>query len=281
MLPARHQHLGRCSSINHGSILPVVVPRQRGDSPVSALAGTLALGSRGRRVVNPRELRDTLRRRARRAGLDLGPDVLAAFERYYALLAKWNLKINLTAFSLEHDAEDHAIDRLLIEPVVASKHLSPNTVQAIDIGSGGGSPAIPMTIAVPRLQMRLVEAKTRKAVFLREAIRTLDLGRALVESARYEELLTRPDLHEAHDLITIRAVRVEPRTLMTLQAFLRPGGQIWLFRGSGGDDVVATLAPPIRWVATYPLIESLRSRLVVIEKTGGTRVGRASKSGIL
>lgn len=219
--------------------------------------------------MKTRELRDTLRRRARRAGLDLSSEVLSAFEAYFALLTKWNLKINLTAFSLEHDADDHAIDRLLIEPVVAAKHLQPSAVQAIDIGSGGGSPAIPMTIAVPRLQMRLVEAKTRKAVFLREAIRALDLGRAQVESARYEELLTRPDLHEAHDLLTIRAVRIEPRTLMTLQAFLKPGGQLWLFRGSGGDDVLAALTPPIRWTATYPLIESLRSRLVVIEKAAG------------
>ena len=134
-------------------------------------------------------------------------------------------------------------------------------MSAIDVGSGGGSPAIPLALATPRLHLRLVESKTRKAVFLREAIRDLGLGRAEVETTRFEELLARPELHEAMDLLTIRAVRVEPRTLVSLQAFLKPGGQLFLFRGPGGADVADALTPPLSWSATYPLIESLRSRL--------------------
>ena len=112
----------------------------------------------------------------------------------------------------------------------------------------------------------MVEAKTRKAVFLREAIRELQIGRAEVETSRFEELLARPELHEALDIVTVRAVRVEPRTLLSLQAFLRPGGQIFLFRGPGGADVAGAVTPPLAWQATYPLVESLRSRLVVLEK---------------
>jgi hypothetical protein len=59
-------------------------------------------------------------------------------------------------------------------------------------------------------------------------------------------------------------VRVEPRTLMSLQAFLRPGGQLFLFRGPAA--VVGASIPPLSWLATYPLVESLRSRLVVFSK---------------
>jgi 16S rRNA G527 N7-methylase RsmG len=112
----------------------------------------------------------------------------------------------------------------------------------------------------------MVEAKTRKSVFLREAVRSLGMNGADVVTARFEELLARPDLHEAHDLVTIRAVRVEPRVLLTLQAFAKPGGQIFLFRGSGHADPSEIVTPPLTWKATYPLIESLRSRLVVLEK---------------
>ena len=43
----------------------------------------------------------------------------------------------------------------------------------IDIGSGGGSPAIPLALAVPGLRLLMVESKTRKSVFLREAVRAL------------------------------------------------------------------------------------------------------------
>jgi len=112
----------------------------------------------------------------------------------------------------------------------------------------------------------MVEVKTRKAVFLREAVRDLALTDVVVETARFEELLSRPDLHESADVITVRAVRIEPRVLMTLQAFLKPGGQMFLFRGPGGGDLAESATPPLMWKATFPLLEALRSRLVVLEK---------------
>ena len=218
-----------------------------------------------------RELRDRIRRRARKAGINLTPELVDRLDRYYALLAKWNEKINLTSFGLPPGGEDHAVDRLLIEPVVAARHVALSAKTALDVGSGGGSPAIPLKIAAPQLALRLVESKTRKAVFLREAVRELGLREATVETSRFEELLSRPELHEALDLVTIRAVRVEPRTLVTLQAFLKPGGELFLFRGAGGANVADSVTPPLSWQATYPLIEELRSRLVVLRKTS---VGR-------
>lgn len=222
--------------------------------------------------MSVRELRDRIRRRARKAGVDLTPPLAESLERYYALLAKWNEKINLTSFRLPPGGADEGVDRLLVEPVVAARHVAPTAQTALDVGSGGGSPAIPLKLAAPHLNLRMVESKTRKAVFLREAVRELDLQGVEVETSRFEELLARPSFHEGFDLVTIRAVRVEPRTLVTLQAFLRPHGQLFLFRGPGGADVTDTVTPPLAWVATYPLIEELRSRLVVLTK--GT-VGRS------
>lgn len=216
--------------------------------------------------MRSRDLRDRLRRRAKRAGLELEQGLAEALETYYQLLAKWNAKINLTSFQLEPGGHDESVDRLLIEPVVAARHVPPEAQSVIDIGSGGGSPAIPLALALPRVSLRMVEAKTRKAVFLREALRELGMGRGQVETARFEELLARPELHEGLDVVTIRAVRVEPRTLVGLQAFLRPKGHLLLFRGPGGTDLVNSVAPPLIWKATYPLIDELRSRLVVLQK---------------
>ena len=111
----------------------------------------------------------------------------------------------------------------------------------------------------------MVESKTRKSAFLREAIRQLDLRESFVETRRYEELLALPTLHESMDVVTIRAVRVEAATLMGLQAFLRPGGMLFLFRGSG-DGGIDYIPPPLKLEAEDPLVESLRSRLVRIQK---------------
>jgi 16S rRNA (guanine527-N7)-methyltransferase len=192
-------------------------------------------------------------------------ELAAQLEVYYRLLATWNTKINLTGLTLSEVSPD-AVDRLLIEPIVAAKYVPGRTARMLDVGSGGGSPAIPLALAVPSVRLLMVESKTRKSVFLREAVRALSLKDAEVVTARFEELLARPDLHEAHDLVTVRAVRVEARVLLTLQAFAKPGGLLFLFRGSGTSDPSESVTPPLAWKATYPLIESLRSRLVVLEK---------------
>ena len=129
----------------------------------------------------------------------------------------------------------------------------------------GGSPAIPLALSLPEVRVLMVESKTRKSVFLREALRALALSRGDVVSSRYEELLTKPNLHEAHDLLTIRAVRIEARVLMSLQAFVRPGGEIFLFRTSATVPGPTAVTPPLSWKASFPLLEQA-STLVVLEK---------------
>jgi 16S rRNA (guanine527-N7)-methyltransferase len=215
--------------------------------------------------VTTREFQDRLLRRARRAGITVGPGLAVRLEIYFRLLENWNRKINLTGFNLSEPTPE-TLDRLLIEPLVAARHVPPGAARMLDVGSGGGSPAIPIALATPSIRLLMVESKTRKSVFLREAIRALALQGADVAASRYEELLTRPELHEAHDLVTIRAVRVEPRLLSNLQAFLKPGGFLFLFRGTTAADPAETVPPPLAWSATFPLLESLRSRLVLLEK---------------
>ena len=51
----------------------------------------------------------------------------------------------------------------------------------------------------------MVEVKVRKCAFLREVVRQLGLTRASVENCRLEELLSRSELHEATDVVTVRA----------------------------------------------------------------------------
>ncbi len=216
--------------------------------------------------MSTRELRERIRRRARHANLSVADEVVAGLERYYLLLAKWNSKVNLTAFRLSSTGDDEAVDRLLIEPLAAARHVPADAKSLLDAGSGGGSPAIPLKLALPRSSLRMVEVKTRKAVFLREAVRELGLQDTEVETSRFEELLARPELHESANIVSIRAVRVEPRVLTTLQAFLKPGGMLFLFRGPAGSQTVEAVTPPLLWKATFPLVDSLRSRLVVLEK---------------
>src|SRR5688500_5649917 len=134
-----------------------------------------------------RDTRSRILRRAARLDVPIAPPLAARLAVFLDLLLRWNRKINLTALS----NLDDSIDRLVIEPLAATRHIQPRSGRLIDLGSGGGSPAIPLALALPDLDLTMVEVKARKSAFLREAVRVLELRRALVENVRYEALLDR------------------------------------------------------------------------------------------
>lgn len=211
--------------------------------------------------MGKRDLATRLLKRAERARVALKLEAAEQLAAYVGMLQGWNSRINLTALA----DNDSGLDRLIIEPLIVARYL-PKAGSLIDIGSGGGSPALPLKILLPELSLRMVESKTRKGAFLRDAARQLGLRNVEVEVCRYEELLSRPELHETHNALTVRAVRLERKALRNLQAFVRPGGLLGLLRGDGVSDALRDVQPPLVWEATYPLVESLRSQLVVVRK---------------
>jgi 16S rRNA (guanine527-N7)-methyltransferase len=176
--------------------------------------------------------------RAAHAGVPVPAELAAALAAYVDFLAAWNRKINLTALPLE-PASDEAIDRLIVEPLVAVRHLRPEDRLAIDIGSGGGSPAIPMRLAAPALRFVLVEVKSRKAAFLRAVARELMLSNVEVENREAAELTSRRDLVGAADVVTMRAVRADASMMKTVQAALGTRGRLFWFGAPGSGGALA------------------------------------------
>jgi 16S rRNA (guanine527-N7)-methyltransferase len=211
--------------------------------------------------VGARDTRSRLLRRAAKADIPVAPPVADRLAAYLDLLLRWNRKINLTAL----ENLDEAIDRLLLEPLSAARHVRPSPGRLIDLGSGGGSPAIPLALALPALDLTMVEIKARKAAFLREAVRVLELPRTLVETVRFEELLDRNGHRGTYSVASIRAVRTDSSTLRQIAEFLAPDGLALLFRGPTGPDELPD-ADPLAWSGTYPLVEPLRSRLTVFRR---------------
>jgi 16S rRNA (guanine527-N7)-methyltransferase len=199
-------------------------------------------------------------RRAKRANLDPSIAQIAAHAEYLSLLSAWNARMNLTAL----DDRDEAVDRLILEPIAAARVLH-GAAAILDVGSGGGSPAIPLKVQVPHASLVMVESKIRKGAFLREAVRKLQLANVRVESRRFEELLTDASVHECCDVVTIRAVRIQTGTLVATQAFLKPGGRLALFRGPGEDALPGV--PMLTLESDESLVETLRSRLVILRKS--------------
>jgi 16S rRNA (guanine527-N7)-methyltransferase len=179
--------------------------------------------------VTSLEFKDQLARRAQRAKAPLTVPMLAPLEAYFRLLTRWNATINLTALPLDAPT-DETFDRLLVEPIAATKQIAESPAVWFDLGSGGGSPAIPMKIARPALELTMVESKARKSAFLREAIRELGLADADVAEGRFEDLADGAELGASADLVTVRAVRTDASLFEIAGRLLKNSGRLLLFR---------------------------------------------------
>lgn len=185
------------------------------------------------------EFRERLARRARRANAHLTIAMLEPLEIYFRLLTQWNATINLTSLPLDVPT-DETFDRLLVEPLAAARQVPDTSDVWFDLGSGGGSPAIPLKIARPALRLTMVESKTRKGAFLREAVRAVGLAQAIVENDRFENVARRAECASTAALVTVRAVKADSQLFETAGLLLGINGRLLLFRLSHDAEIDPT-----------------------------------------
>ncbi len=142
-------------------------------------------------------------------------------QQYAELLLEWNRSINLTGARTFDQVEALIADAGAM--VTASWT---GITSVIDIGSGGGLPAIPLAVAMPQVQFTLLEANARKIAFLEHVSGTLGLSNVVVAGGRAEELGHRADLREQFDRAISRAA-ARPEVLLELALpFVRTGGDL-------------------------------------------------------
>lgn len=216
--------------------------------------------------MNRAWFREALGRLADRAMVQLAAADVDQLEAYFALLFQWSATINLTGLPL-NPPTDQTIGRLLIEPLVAAKEIENVKRSWLDIGTGGGSPAIPIRIVRPALELTMVESRGRKAAFLAEVVRQLGLTSASVENSRFQDLVAEGSLTAFADLITVRAVRLDPSLLVGVQGLLRPRGRLFLFRTDTGAFGVPS---GFELEQAHHLDEAGSSQLLVLTKPPST-----------
>ena len=151
----------------------------------------------------------TMRAEIAKVERELGAAVLAShqerLEAYFSLLQRWGQRIRLTgtgagAELVWRHLPDALVAAALIDDLFSAGKGGPS-IRMLDVGSGGGLPALPLAILRPRLSMVMVEANQRKAAFLRNAVHELGLGeRVGVRDVRFEALAV-----EAFELVASRA----------------------------------------------------------------------------
>jgi 16S rRNA (guanine527-N7)-methyltransferase len=97
-----------------------------------------------------------------------------------------------------------------------------------DIGAGAGFPGLPLAVALPRSEVRLVESQARKCAFIERVEAAAAIDNAEAVCARVEEW---PEGIGAHDIVLARAVAPQPIVLEYAAPLLRLGGALVDWRG--------------------------------------------------
>ncbi len=199
----------------------------------------------------------------RARALDLTPvsrETLARLDRFTRLLLQWQKTTNLIgAATIPHLWTRHIADSLQLLA------LAPSARVWLDLGSGGGFPGLVIACALAGERgatVHLIESNAKKAAFLREAVRELDL-RAVVHGERIEHFSLPMGAHV--DVITARAVAPLSVLFGYVALLLKTGAQALLLKG---QDVEAELTEAAKyWTIKADLIPSKTSpegRIVVL-----------------
>jgi 16S rRNA (guanine527-N7)-methyltransferase len=155
-------------------------------------------------------------------GMRLSDDEAARLMAFAELLVRWNERINLTgARTMEALIAEHFPDSFAVATVLTE------AARVIDVGSGGGLPAIPLAVLRPALQIQLLEPLAKKVAFLRTAVREMGFGAAVtVEARRVKEVIG--SAPGSFDVALSRATFPPAEWLELGQKLVRPGGRVLL-----------------------------------------------------
>lgn len=149
------------------------------------------------------------------------------FERFHIYgseLLKWNKIHNLSGVSTIESVEENIFDSLYPLKFID------DFASCMDIGSGGGFPALPLAIAKPETQFYLIEPRLKRAAFLQNIIIALGLEHIEVLSVRIENV----PIAEINnlDLVTSRAVMGTKEMIALSRKFLNSDGYFLFYKGT-------------------------------------------------
>jgi 16S rRNA (guanine527-N7)-methyltransferase len=196
------------------------------------------------------------------AGMEsLDPALTCRFGEYCALLMRWNARTNITSIR----DEAGILSRHFVESIACARALPAGIATLLDFGSGGGFPGIPIALCMPEIEVTLAESQGKKAAFLQEAVRTLELS-ARVFAGRAETLAPR------FDCVTLRAVDRMGDAMRAARMLVRPGGWLALMTTGPLEQLQSGLGAGIEWLEPVVLSGGERRLLVLARTDPGAKI---------
>jgi 16S rRNA (guanine527-N7)-methyltransferase len=188
---------------------------------------------------------------------------------FLELLLETNRSFNLTAITdLDSAWHKHILDSLSLVPALRAEGA---LAQIVDVGSGGGLPALPLALALPERSFTLLEATGKKAQFLQTASQALGLANVQVVNDRAESFGQGAG-RARFDAVTARALSRMPVLLELTLPLLRPGGVCLALKGEQAEAELAEARGALALLngTLRGLQRTETGTIVTIGKTGPT-----------
>ena len=187
------------------------------------------------------------------------------FNDYYDILIEYNQKFNITAIT----EKEEVIEKHFIDSALGAEKIKGTTL--IDVGSGGGFPAIPIKIMRDDISITMLEATGKKCEFLKAVIKELNLTGINVINGRAEDKAKDVLYREKFDVCTARAVARLNTLSEYCMPFVKVGGQFISYKGDAqeetfeAENAIKILGGKLNTFIEYFLGDAKRS-LVIIDK---------------
>ena len=183
----------------------------------------------------------SLGKNARHWGIELSDTQLAQFDVYKNELLQWNAKTNL----ISENSSQEIITRHFLDSLTAMQFIQKPNARIIDVGCGAGFPGLPLKIALPSLELYLLEINRKKVSFLKHIIRLLNLSDTFVLHERVENIIKTDLWKEKFDILISRATFKLSELLPQGECFLAPGGELIALKGPNVDEEIAQCSSTI------------------------------------
>jgi len=188
-------------------------------------------------------------------GVVASPALCLAIQKYISVLLRWNKKIALTTITDPLDI----VRFHLGESMFGASAVPIRNGRLADVGTGAGFPGLPLKFLIPSLDLVLIESNGKKASFLSECIRELNLTGVQVYRGRVQEI---GPTDPGFDFVTARALGGYPDLATWSQSQLTSGGSLVLWVGER-DAVEIGKTPFFRWRTPLPIPGSDRRVLLI------------------
>ncbi len=196
-------------------------------------------------------LESKLRAGVQQLGLSLDDTQIGLLMGFLDLLQKWNKVYNLTSVRDPQETLTHHLLDSLAAVTPLQKYLASRALAApklLDVGSGGGLPAVVFAICLPQLDVSCVDTVGKKVAFIQQVAANLRLRNLRGIQSRVEQL------SQPYDVVSCRAfAALQDFTAWSAQT-LKPDG-IWLaMKAKRPDDELALLPDGVQVLQIEPLV---------------------------